>query len=140
MAGIPFFLICAAIGLLAGVIAGLLGVGGGIVMVPAFTRFLGMDIRMAIGTSMVIIVLTAAVAGAKHYQLGNVDLRIVLIVAVLAMIGGYAGASLTGHLSVRTLQMVFAVFILIVGCDMFIKAWNTSPTPAAVEEPSNDTP
>jgi uncharacterized membrane protein YfcA len=129
MAGIPFFLICAAIGLFAGVVAGLLGVGGGVIMVPAFTRFLGMDIRMAIGTSMVIIVLTAMVAGAKHYQLGHVDFRIVFIVAGLSMVGGYAGASLTQQFSVRTLQMIFAVFILIVGTDMFIKAWNATPEP-----------
>lgn len=129
MAGFSFFLICAVIGLFAGVMAGLLGVGGGVIMVPAFTRFLGMDIRMAIGTSMVIIVLTALVAGTKHYQLGHVDFRIVFIVAGLSMIGGYAGASLTQQFSVHTLQMVFAVFVLIVGVDMFVKAWQATPEP-----------
>ena len=85
MAILPFLLICAAIGLLAGTLAGLLGVGGGIVMVPAFIRFLGMDIRMAIGTSMAVIVLTSIVAGTKHYYLGHVDLKIVAVVAGLVI-------------------------------------------------------
>ncbi len=128
MAILPFLLICAAIGLLAGTLAGLLGVGGGIVMVPAFTRFLGMDIRMAIGTSMAIIVLTSIVAGSKHYLLGHVDLKIVAVVAGLSMIGAYVGAALTAQIPVRSLKMIFAVFILIIGADMFAKAWREAPT------------
>ncbi len=136
MAVLPFLLICAAIGLLAGTLAGLLGVGGGIVMVPAFVRFLHMDIRMAIGTSMAIIVLTSIVAGSKHYLLGNVDLKIVAVVAILAMIGAYIGAALTAVVPVRSLKMIFAVFVLIVGADMFAKAWRETPT--AVEATPTD--
>ncbi len=138
MAILPFVLICAAIGLLAGTLAGLLGVGGGIVMVPAFVRFLGMDIRMAIGSSMAIIVLTSIVAGTKHYFLGHVDLKIVAVVAGLSMVGAYLGATLTAVVPVRSLKMIFAVFILIIGVDMFAKAWRE--TPAATEASQASTP
>jgi len=117
-----FLLICAVIGLVAGVIAGTLGVGGGIVLVPAFVRFLNMDIRTAVGTSSVIIIFTAISAGLKHYQLGNVHFKTVLVVVLLSVAGAYLGASLTSLISPRALRMAFAIFIFLVSVQMFVKA------------------
>ncbi len=77
-----FWILCAAIGLFAGTLGGLLGVGGGIVMVPAFTRLLGLSVKQAIGTSMGVIFFTAISASWRHWQLGNLNPKVVLVVAV----------------------------------------------------------
>jgi len=124
-----FWLWSAAIGLAAGVLGGLLGVGGGIIMVPAFTAILGVPMRQAIGTSMAVIVFTALSASWRHLQNGNLDLRVVVPVALLSVVGAQLGASLVQRLPVRTLTMAFALFLFATGGQMFWKAWQM---PAAV--------
>jgi hypothetical protein len=129
-----FWLVSAAIGLFAGVLGGLLGVGGGIVMVPAFTRLLGLSARQAIGTSMGVIFFTAISASWRHWQLGNLRPEIVVVVAALSVIGAWFGASLTAYVSERALRVVFAIFLLITATDMLNKAWRMGsdvPAPAA---------
>ena len=140
---ISFLLICAVLGLVAGVIAGTLGVGGGIVLVPAFVRFLNMDIRTAVGTSSVIIVFTALSAALKHYELGNVQFKTVWVVVVLSVAGAYLGASLTSLISPRALRMTFAIFIFLVSVQMFVKALQMPPSgirPADSAEQSTKKP
>jgi hypothetical protein len=127
MGVLVFLLLCAAIGLLAGTMGGLLGVGGGIVMVPAFLLLLGLPAREAVGTSMAVILFTAVVATTRHWQLGNVNPRVVAVVAALAMMGGYLGASLTARVPERTLRFVFGAFLLAVATDMLVRAWRMEP-------------
>lgn len=129
MDGLAFLLLCALIGLAAGSLGGLLGVGGGVVMVPAFMRFLGLSAHEAVGTSMAVIVFTAIVAALRHHQLGNVNPKVMAIVAVLAMLGGYLGASLSERLPERQLRLVFGLFLLFVAVQMLVRAWRMSPTP-----------
>lgn len=123
-----FLITCALIGLAAGTLGGLLGVGGGVVLVPAFLRFLGLSIHEAVGTSMAVIVFTSIVASARHYQLGNVNPRVVVIVAVLSMAGGYLGASLSERLPERQLRLVFGVFLLFVAIQILVRAWRMAPS------------
>ncbi len=118
-----FWLICAAIGLVAGTLGGLLGVGGGIVMVPAFTRLLGISAKQAIGTSMGVIFFTAISASWRHWQLGNLKPEVVVVVAFLSVFGAWIGASMTAYVSERTLRIFFAIFLLITAGDMLNKAW-----------------
>ncbi len=120
---IAFLVIALLIGLLAGGLGGLLGVGGGVVMVPAFLRLLGMSAREAVGTSMAVILFTALVASGRHYQLGNVNTRVVLVVAGAAMVGGWLGASLTARVPDRTLRVLFALFLIAVAIQMLLRAW-----------------
>ena len=130
-----FWLICAAIGLFAGTLGGLLGVGGGIVMVPAFTRILGLSMKQAIGTSMGVIFFTAISASWRHWQLGNVRPEVFAVVAALSMIGAWLGASLSAHTSERTLRVLFAIFLIVTATDMLAKAWamgdDTAPPASA---------
>lgn len=129
-----FWILCAAIGLFAGTLGGLLGVGGGIVMVPAFTRLLGLSVKQAIGTSMGVIFFTAISASWRHWQLGNLNPKVVLVVAALSMIGAWTGASLSARVPARTLRIIFAVFLIITAADMINKAWKmeaSTPGPAA---------
>lgn len=122
-----FWVVCGMIGFVAGTLGGLLGVGGGIVMVPAFLNVLGMSARQAIGTSMGVILFTAISASLRHHQLGNLDLRVVVPVALLSMCGAYVGATLTSRVPERTLRMVFAAFLVVTAIDMFHRAWRMEP-------------
>jgi len=119
-------LICAAIGLTAGTLGGLLGVGGGIVMVPAFIRFLGLPANQAIATSITVIVFIALSAAAKHHQQGTTQWKIVALVLVTSVIGAWVGAALTHQVPERALRLGFAAFLMIVSIDMAARAWRLS--------------
>jgi uncharacterized membrane protein YfcA len=118
--------ICAAIGLAAGTVGGLLGVGGGIVMVPAFIRFLDLPAPQAVATSITVIVFIAASAAMKHHQQGSTQWRIVGLVLVTSMIGAWVGAAFTDQIPERTLRLGFAAFLMIVAIDMAVQAWRTA--------------
>jgi len=109
------YLIAGIIGLVSGVASGLFGVGGGIVMVPAMMFFMSMDIKRAIGTSLAVIIPTALMGSFKHYQQGNLDWRVALSLAPMAILGGYAGAWLTTQVSSANLKRAFGGFLILVG-------------------------
>ena len=109
------YVIAAVIGLASGMASGLFGVGGGIVMVPAMVYFLTMDIKLAVGTSLAVIIPTAATGVFKHYQLGNIDWRVALSLVPTAMCGGYFGAWLTKEISSANLKRAFGGFLVLVG-------------------------
>lgn len=106
----------AIIGLVGGTLGGLFGVGGGIVMVPAMTFFLGLPIHIAVGTSLLVIIPTAVTGAYKHHGLGNIDLRVAASLVPLAMVGSYSGAWLTSHLEAASLKRAFGGFLVLVGC------------------------
>jgi uncharacterized membrane protein YfcA len=108
------------IGVFSGIASGLLGVGGGIVMVPAMTLFAGMPIKTAIGTSLAVIIPTAIVGVAKHYSLGNVDWRVAATIAATAIIGGWLGAKWVGIIPAETLKRVFGGVLILVGLQMLL--------------------
>ena len=107
--------IASIIGLVSGITSGLFGVGGGIIMVPAMMFFLGMDIKLAVGTSLAVIIPTAIMGSFKHFQLGNVDWRIALMLAPTAIIGSYGGAWLTKSIASADLKKIFGGFLVLVG-------------------------
>jgi uncharacterized membrane protein YfcA len=109
------FLIAGLIGLLSGITSGLFGVGGGIVMVPAMMFFMKMDIKLAVGTSLAVIIPTAMMGSFKHFQLGNVDWRVALSLAPTAIVGSYLGAWITKSISSGDLKRVFGGFLVLVG-------------------------
>ncbi len=109
------------IGLLAGIIGGLFGVGGGVVIVPLLVLALGIAPKTAIGTSLAVIVPTAIMAAFRHNGLGNIDWKIAAIMAVGSVIGAFAGASLTAHISGDALRRGFALFFLATSIRMLIK-------------------
>ena len=109
------YIYTALIGLVGGVASGLFGVGGGIVMVPAMTLLLGMDIKVAVGTSLAVIIPTALMGVAKHHSLGNVDWKLALALAPTAIVAGYLGAWLTTKIGSPELKQAFGGFLLLVG-------------------------
>ena len=109
------------IGLLSGVMAGLCGVGGGIVMVPCFTYLLGMDQKAAIATSMAVIVPTAIVSVSRSAQYGAVQWKIMIPTAIGAVLAAYFATAKARELSNDSLTKIFAVLMIAVGVSMFFK-------------------
>jgi uncharacterized membrane protein YfcA len=102
------------IGLAAGLVSGLLGIGGGLVMVPLLTGWLGMPLKRALGTSLAAIVALVVPGAAVHAALGNVDWGVALAVAVGAVPGARMGARLALGTRERTLRTLVGTFLLAV--------------------------
>ena len=109
------FLTAGLIGLVSGIASGLFGVGGGIVMVPAMMFFMNVPIKTAVGTSLAVIIPTALMGTYKHFSQGNVDFRIALSLAPMAILGGFGGAWLTTIISADNLKRAFGGFLVLVG-------------------------
>jgi uncharacterized membrane protein YfcA len=109
------YVIAAIIGLVSGLTSGLFGVGGGIVMVPAMFYLLKVDIKTAIGTSLVVIIPTAVSGALKHQHLGNIDWRVAGSLAPLAVAGGFFGAYLAGQLDAEVLKKLFGGLLVLAG-------------------------
>lgn len=109
------YLFAALIGLVGGVASGLFGVGGGIIMVPAMMYFLGIPIKAAVGTSLLVIIPTTIVGSIKHFQMGNIQFGTALSLAPTAILGGFLGAWLSSHLSDLNLKRAFGAFLVLVG-------------------------
>lgn len=112
------WILIAIIGVVAGVLSGLLGVGGGLVIVPMLVYVAGLNIHQAIATSLVIIVPTAAVGALRHFWAGNIVWQYVLIVSLFAMAGGFLGAHWATEISGTALKKIFAVFLVAVAVRM----------------------
>jgi uncharacterized protein len=106
------------VGLLAGVLSGLLGVGGGIIMVPAVVYLLGMDQHMAQGISLAVIIPVAISGALIHYRKGNVIPSIALWLAIGATIGAYVTGHWVKFIPSDTLRMMFGIFLVVVGVSM----------------------
>ena len=117
-AGSPFHGAATAVGFdlllgaTVGVLAGFMGVGGGILAVPAFALVLGMSQQAAQGTSLAVILLTAPAGAFEHHRHGNVALRLVPWLALGAAAGGPAASWLAQWLPQTVLARAFAVFLL----------------------------
>jgi uncharacterized protein len=103
------------IGALAGVYSGFLGLGGGFVIVPGLTRFTGMPVKRAIGTSLVTVAFLAVPGTMAHSLLGHVDWSLALMLALGVVPGAVIGARLTERVSDRTVRLAFALLLAVVG-------------------------
>ena len=115
------YLIYSLIGMISGITGGLLGVGGGIIIVPALIYFMGVPIKTAIGTSLAIIVPTAIMGSAKHFHQGNIDWKIVCAIVPLAIAGSFLGAWMTQVIKPGHLQRGFAILMVYMGFRLFFK-------------------
>jgi uncharacterized protein len=120
-----------AIGVAAGFLAGLLGVGGGILLVPAMVLLLGFDQHVAQGTSLVVIVPAAMIGTWTHYRRGTIRPRDALLVAAGGVIGAAIGSLSALSIDDTLLQRGFAVVLLVVAVRMLLP--KRSPPPAEDE-------
>ncbi|MEI7472631.1 MAG: sulfite exporter TauE/SafE family protein [Chitinophagaceae bacterium] len=112
-------LIIILVGIAAGMLGGLVGVGGGIIIVPALVYFVGMNQHSAQGTSLAMIMLPVGILGVlQYYKSGNVDFRIVGILAIGFFIGSFFGSKLALSLPQETIKKVFAVLMIVIAIKM----------------------
>jgi len=107
------------IGLVAGVLSGLVGVGGGIVVVPALIYFLAFSQQQAQGTSLGLLLLPAGIlAVVNYYKQGYVDYRVVGVLALGFIVGSFFGSKVALSLPQETVKKIFAIVMLIVSIKM----------------------
>lgn len=107
------------IGLIAGVLGGLLGIGGAVIIIPALVLFLGYSQYEAQGTTLAMLLLpVSALAAFQYYRGGYVDVRAALIMGVMFLVGGYLGAKLATQMPVDLLKKIFAVVLIVIAVKM----------------------
>jgi len=109
-----------AIGLFAGFLSGLIGIGGGIVIVPLLVYFMSMNQKTAQGTTLFMFLLPIGILGVYNYhKAGHIDIKTAAIMAVTFLIGSYLGSNVAISMDTRWVKQVFAVAIILVGIKMF---------------------
>ncbi|QJR80400.1 sulfite exporter TauE/SafE family protein [Alteromonas pelagimontana] len=119
---------CAAIGLVAGLLAGMLGIGGGLIIVPALSflmvHFLNLSTNlvmpMAVATSLSTIVLTSLSSARAHHALGNINRHIVVWCGVGVAVGATLGAQIASTISGHTLKNIFSVLVIVIAAQMVL--------------------
>jgi hypothetical protein len=122
------------VGLGAGIMSGMFGIGGGIVIVPALTLLLGFSLVQGVATSLAALLLPVAFFGAReYYRKGLLDVRAALIIAVGLAITSLVGAQIALNLPAATFQQAYGVFLLIMGARFLDLMGILRRTPPAVE-------
>jgi uncharacterized protein len=107
------------LGLISGIFSGILGIGGGLLMIPAMVFLLDYSQKLAQGTSLAILVLPIGILGAwRYYQDGNVDFHVVLWIALGFLVGAYLGADMVQGMSQILLRRIFGSVMLLVSLKM----------------------
>lgn len=107
------------IGLAAGMLSGLVGVGGGIIIVPALMYFLKFDQHQAQGTSLGLLLMPVGIlAVMNYYKKGYLDIKVVAIMCVAFVIGAFLGSKVSLAISQEKLKKVFGILLLFVAIKM----------------------
>jgi uncharacterized membrane protein YfcA len=115
------WLLVAAIGLVAGVVSGLFGVGGAIVIIPGLVLVAKLSQHAANGTSLAALLLPVGLLGAaEYYRRGEVNVRYALVIALGLFVGALLGAKLAGSVPDITLRRMFGAFLLIISVRMLL--------------------
>ena len=111
---ITSILILLAIGLVAGIMSSMVGIGGGVVIVPALVIILAMSQKMAQGTSLVMLLPPIGIlAVINYYKAGYVDFKVAGVLCIAFILGSYLGSKVALNLQESTLKRIFGVFLMI---------------------------
>jgi uncharacterized protein len=112
-------LLLIVIGIITGFMAGMLGIGGAIIMIPALVFFLGLTQQMAQGTSLAVMLPPIGIIAAyNYYKAGQVNLTFAMILAATFLIGSYFGSKLAINIPQPVLKKIFGVLLLLVAAKM----------------------
>ena len=118
-------LILILIGLFAGMLSGLIGVGGGIIVVPALVFFLGFSQHEAQGTSLGLLLLPVGIlAVLNYYKQGYIDIKVVAIMCLAFVVGGWLGSKISLALPQEIVKKIFAVILIYTAFRML--GWDTA--------------
>jgi uncharacterized protein len=116
-----------ALGFLGGMLGGLVGVGGGVLFVPALVILLDQSQVKAEATSLMAIVFVAALGAYRQYGYGNVRLRDGLIMGAFGVLGVAGGVAIANAVSGRTLELMFAALCLVIAAQLVRRVLTTAP-------------
>ena len=120
-------LLLLSIGLASGMLSGLVGVGGGIIIVPALVFFLGFSQQAAQGTSLGLLLLPVGIlAVSNYYHRGYIDWKVIAIMCTTFIIGGWLGSKLALTIPERTIRKLFALLLFYTAFRMI--GWNQAIT------------
>jgi uncharacterized protein len=116
---ISMLLILLGIGILTGAMAGMLGIGGAVIMIPALVYIMGFSQQMAQGTSLAVMLPPIGIIAAyNYYKAGHVDLKFAMILAAAFLIGSYFGSKYALTLPQATLKKIFGILLLVIAAKM----------------------
>jgi uncharacterized membrane protein YfcA len=114
-------LILIVIGIITGVMAGMLGIGGAIIMIPALVFLLGISQQTAQGTSLAVMLPPIGIIAAyNYYKAGHVNIRFAIVLAVFFLVGSYFGSKLALTIPQNVLKKIFGVLLLLVAAKMLL--------------------
>jgi uncharacterized membrane protein YfcA len=114
-------LILLAIGLLAGFLSGLVGIGGGIVVVPVLVYTFSLSQKSAQGTTLFMFLLPVGILGVyNYYKAGHVDFRLAAIMAITFVVGSYFGSKTAISIDTKAVKQIFAFCMILVGVKMLL--------------------
>jgi uncharacterized protein len=109
------------IGVVTGFMAGLLGIGGAIIMIPALVFLLGLTQQGAQGTSLAVMLPPVGILAAyNYYKAGNVNITFAIILAVFFIVGSYFGSKLALNLPQSLLKKIFGILLLVIAIRMLL--------------------
>lgn len=118
---VSMILILIVIGIITGVMAGMLGIGGAVIMIPALVYLLGISQQTAQGTSLAVMLPPIGVIAAyNYYKAGHVNIKFAIILAVFFLVGSYFGSKLALTLPQPLLKKIFGVLLLLVAAKMLL--------------------
>ncbi|MBX3040373.1 MAG: sulfite exporter TauE/SafE family protein [Bdellovibrionaceae bacterium] len=138
--GIPTILALAASGALAGLLGAVLGIGGGIVIVPTLVLLFGFDIKIAVACSLVSVVASSTSASSVYVGKGLANMRLGMLLEVATTLGGIAGGFLALILSPNLLSGIFGVVMIGIAIVTFRKTESSASIPAAAVEGAPSAP
>jgi hypothetical protein len=110
------------IGLVAGTLGGMVGLGGGIILIPALILIMKLDQQTAQGTSIAVMLPPIGLfAVYNYYKAGYVNMKYAFVIAMAFMVGGYFGSSLALKLSPDVMRKVFSVVLVVIAIKMFFQ-------------------
>jgi uncharacterized protein len=121
MSPLQFTLLTFAASVGAGVLGSLLGLGGGIIVIPFLTLLMGINIRYAIGASVVAVIATSSGAAAAYVRERMTNLRVAMLLELATTTGALSGAYAAGHIGVRWLYVIFGLIMGYSAVAMFRK-------------------
>jgi hypothetical protein len=109
------------LGIIAGYFSGLVGIGGGVIIVPALVLLFGFTQYAAQGTTLALLVPPIGILAVwKYYQKGFVDIKTASVICLGFVIGGYLGSITAVNIPEETLRKIFAILLIVLGIKMFI--------------------
>ena len=117
-------LLLIVIGMAAGILSGVFGIGGGVVIVPALIYLAGFTQHRATGTSLAVLLPPIGFAAMwEYYRHQNVDIRAAMIIATAVFVGGWLGAVVANRVSGPYLRLAFGVFVVVLGISLMVGAF-----------------